>query len=407
VINKKVNNYFLILFSILPISIVSGPAVSLINILLIDLSFLVLILFIKDYSFLKSKPIKYLFFIYVYLVFNSFISLDKEIGLLRNLGFLRLIILFAAFNYFFNKEKFLRIVLTVWLLILTVILFDIFWESINGQNIFGFGGDTYGRRIVSFFKDEPIVGGFVNSLYLIIIGFLFLQFKNKKNLILFISIIFLIAIFLTGERSNTIRALLGISFFYILFKDYDFKKKLIFFSSTLVLFLILLFNSDYLKLRYVNQIKSYLTTNQIYFNLYSSGYEVFKNYKLFGVGNKNYRIEACNIDEKEIKKKENYICNTHPHQIYFELLSEHGIIGFLLLLLLFYNLFFSKIFQTLKENNYIQIGCLIYLFLTFLPLLPSGAFFNDYMITLFMINLSIFYSSSKKLNIFCKQNKKN
>ena len=43
-INKKVNNYFLILFSILPITIVSGPAVSLINILLIDLSFLVLIL---------------------------------------------------------------------------------------------------------------------------------------------------------------------------------------------------------------------------------------------------------------------------------------------------------------------------------------------------------------------------
>lgn len=405
-INKKVNNYFLILFSILPITIVSGPAVSLINILLIDLSFLVLILFIKDYSFLKSKPLKYLLLIYVYLVFNSFISLDKEIGLLRNLGFLRLIILFAAFNYFFNEEKFLKIVLTVWSLILIVILFDIFWESLNGQNIFGFGGDIYGRRIVSFFKDEPIVGGFVNSLYLIIIGFLFVYFKNKKNLILFFSLIFLIAIFVTGERSNTIRALLGITFFYGLFKDYDFKKKFIFFSSTLFLFLILLFNSEFLKLRYVNQIKSYLTTNQIYFNLYSSGYEVFKNYKLFGVGNKNYRIETCNINQEEIKKK-GYICNTHPHQIYFELLSEHGIVGFLLLILLFYNLFFSKIFQTLKENNYIQIGCLIYLFLTFLPLLPSGAFFNDYMITLFMINLSIFYSSSKKLNIFCKQNKKN
>ena len=223
-INKKVNNYFLILFSILPITIVSGPAVSLINILLIDLSFLVLIFFTKDYSFLKSKPLKYLLLIYVYLVFNSFISLDKEIGLFRNLGFLRLIILFAAFNYFFNEEKFLKIVLTVWSLILTVILFDIFWESLNGQNIFGFGGDIYGRRIVSFFKDEPIVGGFVNSLYLIIIGFLFVYFKNKKNLILFFSLIFLIAIFVTGERSNTIRALLGITFFYGLFKDYDFKK---------------------------------------------------------------------------------------------------------------------------------------------------------------------------------------
>ncbi len=54
-----------------------------------------------------------------------------------------------------------------------------------GKNILGYGGEQYGRRIVSFFKDEPIVGGFVNSLYLIIFGFLFNQFRGDyKNLVL-------------------------------------------------------------------------------------------------------------------------------------------------------------------------------------------------------------------------------
>lgn len=398
-INKKVNNYFLILFSILPITIVSGPAVSLINILLIDLSFLVLILFIKDYSFLKSKPLKYLLLIYIYLIFNSFISLDKEIGLLRNLGFLRLIILFAAFNYFFSEEKFLKIVLTAWSLILTIILFDIFWESLNGQNIFGFGGDIYGRRIVSFFQDEPIVGGFVNSFYLIIIGFLFTIFIKKNNwFILILSIIFLSAILLTGERSNSIKALLGLLIFYSFFKEYNLKKKVIFVISTVLIIFTLILNSQFLKLRFVDQTQSYFTSNQIYFELYEQGLEVFKNHKIFGVGNKNYRIETC-----KNKKDKNYYCATHPHQIYIELLAEHGLVGSILIFIVFYKLIFSKIWQTFKGNNYIQIGSLIYLILTFLPLLPTGAFFSDYMLTLFTINLSIFYGSSKKHNIFYNQ----
>ena len=59
--SEKINNYFLVLFSLIPISIISGSLISLSNILLIDISFLILIIINKDYSFLKSKPVKYLF----------------------------------------------------------------------------------------------------------------------------------------------------------------------------------------------------------------------------------------------------------------------------------------------------------------------------------------------------------
>ena len=53
--NKGLNNYFLILFSLMPISIIIGSSISLINVLLIDLSFLFLLIYLKDFSFLKTK----------------------------------------------------------------------------------------------------------------------------------------------------------------------------------------------------------------------------------------------------------------------------------------------------------------------------------------------------------------
>ena len=44
----------------------------------------------------------------------------------------------------------------------------------------------------------------------------------------------------------------------------------------------------------------------------------------------------------------------------------------------------------------------MYLLMVFLPIIPSGAFFGDFLLTLFAINLSILYSSSPSLNIFKK-----
>ena len=164
----------------------------------------------------------------------------------------------------------------------------------------------------------------------------------------------------------------------------------------IVLILILVFNLSYLNLRYFNQTSN--VKNTLYFQLYESGFEVFKNNKLFGVGNKNYRIETCN----DIQKNNKYICTTHPHQIYFEFLSEHGLIGTLIILGIFYKLIFSKILNTIRGKNYIKIGSLTYLILVFLPIIPSGAFFTDFVLTLFAINLAIFYATDNKLNIFKK-----
>ncbi len=105
-LNKFTYNYFFVIFSILPISIVIGPSISLINVVIIDLSFLILLVQIKNFLFVKNKAFKLLLILYVYLIFNSFISINPELGIFRNLGFIRVIILFVAFNYFFNIKFF-------------------------------------------------------------------------------------------------------------------------------------------------------------------------------------------------------------------------------------------------------------------------------------------------------------
>ena len=428
--NKILDAYFFILFSLLPVSIIVGPSISLSNILLIDFSFIFLLIFTKENKFLSNKTVKLILIFYLYLIFNSIISENFSLGALRNFGFIRFLILFCAFNYFFYHKSFFNYILIIWALTLFIVMIDIYIESFTGKNILGYG-ELYGKRIVSFFKDEPIVGGYVNAFYLIVVGYFFsLSFKSSKNynyLILLVSISFLWVIFLTGERSNAIRAIFGFVIFYFINNHFKIKEKLISVVLVLILFIFLINNSDFLKSRFKGQIldpivitlqSKILKINQeeldkdlynkhgfrdTYSDLYDSAFHVFKDYPFFGVGNKNYRHVTCNKNKDGIylsNLNPNYVCSTHPHQVYFEFLSEHGLIGTIVLLYIIFNLFFSKIKIILQSKNYIQIGCFIFLCNLFIPFLPSGAFFSDNSLTIFWLNLSLMYSINKKTNIF-------
>ena len=143
--NKIFNSYFLLLFSFIPASIIVGPAVSLINILLIDFSFIFLILYKKDYKFLSNKTVKLIIFLCLYLIFNSIIAKDFSMSAHRNFGFIRFGILFLAFNYFFYNKDFVNRVLIVWILTLSILSLDTYIESIFGQNILGYG-EGYGQE---------------------------------------------------------------------------------------------------------------------------------------------------------------------------------------------------------------------------------------------------------------------
>ena len=96
------------------------------------------------------------------------------------------------------------------------------------------------------------------------------------------------------------------------------------------------------------------------------------------------------------KVKNKYYCLTHPHQVYFEFLSEHGLIGTIVILYIFFLFIFKNLRVIINSQNYLQIGSFTFLICNFLPFIPSGSFFSDFNISLFILNLSILYAVNKK-----------
>ena len=410
---KFFENYFLAFFSLIPISILIGPVASLLTILVICLLSLFILPTIRKegHNIFSSTTIKLLVFLYLYLIFNSFIALDFAASAKRNFGFIRFIFLFVACNYFFYISKRSNNFFKFWSIILIIFVADVYLEAITGKNILGYGEESR-QRIVSFFKDELIAGAFINSFFLLIFGYFFIGFDKKRKTvqisILILFLLFLFAIIFTGERANAIKAFIGFIIFFSFNHNFRTKVKLYLLIIFSALIILVYSNSEYLKLRYEGQFLKYFIggagpdaslKNNNYVILYSVGYEVFKKYPLFGVGNKNFRIEAC-------KKNNNYKrCTTHPHQIYFEFISEHGIVGTLILLSILFYLIFRLLKVIVISKNYIQLGAFLYLVLVFTPFLPGGSFFNDFNSTIFWINFSLLYASSKNTNIFNQETK--
>ena len=414
-------NLLFIFFSLLPLTIIIGSSVSIITILLLIIIFLLKLPELDIKKIYTNKVCISLFVLYIYLIFNTAISIDPYSGIFRNLGFLRFLLFFIVVNYFFYLKSNGENIFIFWSVLICIFITDIYIERFSGTNILGFGAQpVHGlnqrvsmTRVVSFFKDEPVAGAFVNGFIFIIIGYLFTVLK-KKSYSMFICIIFfvlsIVAVLMTGERSNFIKIFAGFTIFLLFLDFLKFKHKLFFLLIVPGILFLIILSSDYLKLRYKHQFYSFLSSkeirdktfeNNVYINLYKSGYEVFTNYPLFGVGTKNYRIETC---KKNNEKNSNYFCITHPHQTYFELLAEHGILGTILILYILFFSIFKILRQMIMSKNYIQIGSFIYILINFIPLLPSGSFFSDFNITLFMINFCIMYAVNKKTNIFSSKN---
>ena len=85
-------------------------------------------------------------------------------------------------------------------------------------------------------------------------------------------------------------------------------------------------------------VKDASKNNRIYFfseihqGHYSAAIKIFDKQKILGYGVKSFRIK-CNDKDVYVNK---YSCNTHPHNYYFQLLAETGLIGFCIVLGIFF-----------------------------------------------------------------------
>ena len=221
----------LLLFSVLPISIIVGNASININILLIDILFLFYCFKFKMWSWMKKDVFLYLIVLYIFLILNSFYAYfilfenQKNIfwedgGIVRSFLFIKYILLVFACSVLIKQDKVLSIVHKSWLIIIVIIILDIFFEKFFGKNIIG-NVSPDRSRIVSFFKDELVVGGLVFCFGYTSTTY-FIKNRGNNKSILIISLIFLLvplSIFITGERSIFIKAILLFLLIIFFFKQ--------------------------------------------------------------------------------------------------------------------------------------------------------------------------------------------
>ena len=86
----------------------------------------------------------------------------------------------------------------------------------------------------------------------------------------------------------------------------------------------------------------------------------------------------------------------HPHQIYLEFISEHGLFGTTIILYVIFFILYQNIKIYKKNKNIIHLSSILFVAQTFLPLIPSGSFFASWTATVFWLNFAIMLTFAKR-----------
>jgi hypothetical protein len=425
-------------FLLLPLSYCIGQAaVSLIFI------FFTILFFIcnKNISFFYDDIIKRLLILYFFsLILGSFFSLNIKESLYSSVTLIRFFIFFLAIDLFSDifKKK-IQNKFFIWSFFLAfLIMLDAYYQYFNPlkEDIFGFKADKANLgRLTSIFKDELIVGSVLYNLFYTSLLFL-IFFINKKLkfmkfyndfLIIFLLLLYLITIFLSGDRMPFIMTVSTFFLTIIFLKNfrYKFSIALIFF---LFFFVFQILNNKY----YFDRYKTFISDVEIKIDNteggvkkktfldsqwgahFLTGYQIFKNNFYFGVGLKQFKIECSNQIYENINSDfRKGRCSNHPHNIYIEMFSETGVFSSIILLsiILFFfirclKVIFNKKFKF--YNNNIEYVLFISFFLlnvlTFFPLRSSGSFFSNFTGSLIWYNFSFLFIYLKHFENILKKN---
>ncbi len=422
-------NHFNIFFFFFFSSLIIGTAIT-------EVSFLILLIYltiIKKFELFKVNLLfifKFcgLIVVYIFLnyLYNYFVK-ENEVDWLRSFFYFRFIILFFLVTYFlkFNGLKQALIILA---LIIITLQIDIIFQYFSGYNIIGL--KTIHGRPSSFFVDELRAGSFLSRFSIPISFFLYLISNTKisKFFSLFLLLVAFISIYLTGERMALLSFILTILISSVLIKK--FRKILIYFLTISIIAFMILLNIDtnnrwssnslvekqnmsffeknkLEKNNKVDEVKDKIYTildSSGHLPLFMTSYNIWSQNKFLGIGTKTFR-NVCDIEQY----KPSYLfkhgtCSTHPHNHFLEILSELGIIGFILMLALFFIVIFDyiKVLKKTKiqsdEFDYIMMNIFFSNFLGFIFVISSGSFFNNWTSYIFWINLSFMYSIIRKYN---------
>ena len=336
-------------------------------------------------------------------------------------------ILTVSILFLYCKKNFLKNLFYIFLSCYLVLLFDATIQFIFKQNIFGYAVNPI-DRVSSLFFDELILGSYLSRLFpLLIFLYVYLKLRLNKYFMIYFLFHLYFVVFVTGERLS----FMILNIYYLLFIIFLFKTKLnkfFFIFSTIIIFsLILVFSGSFkarssfdntitqstaLNYTYCQETKKNIISNpklseswnyvedksfipnchpivkifdyEIYyiftimhFNHYLSAIEMFKDNKYFGVGPKIFR-KICNNKDYYLNE---FSCSSHPHNYYIQLLSETGLVGFSLILIIYLSFIYLFFNNIIKHNNkdFLSKYILISSFLVnFFPFFPGGNFFNNW-----------------------------
>ena len=228
---------------------------------------------------------------FISIVLSSIFSANFEISLYKSLAYSRYLLFFFAINYLIefnhNDLKKFCILNISFLLFLS---FDIWFQALNGVDIFGLESGMDGMRNSGFFGDEWIAGSFIVKVFFLTLLF-FLISKVKKIYFFSFYLFIFITVFLTGERMALILFILGSFLFFYFYRNFIRYKLLSFIIILFSIFLVLALNPQ----------ARYRIIDQTFYQI------------IYGQANKYHKyfnIEIFNIypsDQIEIKKKYNLV----------------------------------------------------------------------------------------------------
>ena len=301
-----------------------------------------------------------------------------------------------------------------------LVVFDAFIQHLFSVNLIGYKFNDTANRLSGFFGEELILGSYLSRLaplFLIQLLFIYKDYGKRGNFKIFLlsTILFLFSyvIFLSGERVAFSYFIITIFFFLVIFKS---KKILIYTCLILFTSFILLIIGDEPRLVKTTkqQIqKSFILTEDGKYQLkkieeipiehlkhWKSTLLMARDEPFSGVGPRMFR-EKCKLPKYNVLGG----CATHPHNLYFQLLGETGIFGFLVLISLFIYIS-KKLLLNLKINSIslsdkktmVAISSLS-IFLHFFPLLPNGNFFNNWINIITFLSFGLFLHFNFKKNV--------
>ena len=404
--NGSLNHFFAtILICLFPAFLVSSSLLTNFFVVCIGFLFLFDALKNKKFEYFNDKIFIFLSIFFLYLIINFLHSQSFNYiydSPKRSIGFIRFILLAFAISYYFNNQKFkyLKLILSIWSFIFLFISIDLLVEYFYGHNLFGMS-NVFPGRLSSVMGDELKIGGYFLGFFFIFIGFIIKIFKHKKYLIILLIIFFALISFLIGERANFLKLLAGLIFFLIFLDSFKIRYKVLILSIMLSLTIFMANSNQILKDRFLNQFINYITENGIAQYYYNSQYgahfgvsiKIFKNYPLMGNGIKNFMEECYADDQKKYDDKRFLLntarCNTHPHQLHLEILSQLGIIGYSMFLLFFMWFITNGIINYKKNKNILLLGALTFIMVSLFMPLPSGSFFTTFGASIFWINFGL------------------